>query len=246
MPMPWRFLAVLALSLFLLTVLVRAPAAWALKFAPPGVDCSLPSGSMWRGSCMRLRAAGVELQDVSWIAHAWPLLRGHFDVDLSSADAHAPGTVRLSIGLGGHLELRDVHAQLPVGTEFLPLFPTSWKGTLRLELRQVDFEQQRLQALVGTATALDLAQRNPPIEFGSYELTFGPVTPGNGAIVGNLRDVGGPLAVTGTLQLRDGSNFELNGLVTPRSGASADLVKAVDFLDRDARGRRTFSLTGTL
>jgi len=244
--MPWRFLSVLAASLFLLTVLIRAPAAWALKFAPPGVDCSLPSGSLWRGSCTRLRAAGVELQGVGWIAHAWPLLRGHFDVDLSSADARAPGTVRLSIGLGGHLELRDVHAQLPVGTEFLPLFPTSWRGTLRLEFKQVDFEQHRLQALIGTATALDLAQRNPPIAFGSYELRFGPAAKGNDAIVGNLLDVGGPLAVTGTLELRDGSDFELNGLVTPRPEASADLVKAVDFLDRDARGRRTFSLTGTL
>src|SRR5882762_7523244 len=232
--MPWRSMAVLAASLFLLTVLIRAPASWALKFAPPGVDCSLPSGSLWHGSCARLRAAGVELQEVGWSAHAWPLLRGHFDVELSSADARAPGRLRLSIGLGGHLELRDLHAQLPVGTEFLPLFPTTWKGKLRLELRQVEFEQHRLQALIGTVTALELEQRSPPIAFGSYELSFEPAKQGDGVIVGDLRDVGGPLAVTGTLQLRNGNDYELNGLVTPRPTASADLVKAVDFLDRDA------------
>ncbi|HLQ12162.1 MAG TPA: type II secretion system protein N [Steroidobacteraceae bacterium] len=240
-------MAVLAASLFLLTVLIRAPASWALKLAPPGVDCSLPSGSLWHGSCARLRAAGVELQEVGWTAHAWPLLRGHFDVEVSSADARAPGRVRLSIGLGGHLELRDLQAQLPVGTEFLPLFPTTWKGKLRLDLRQVEFEQHRLQALIGTVTALDLEQRSPPIAFGSYELNFGPVKPGDDAIVGNLRDVGGPLAVTGTLRLRNGSEYELNGRVAARPTASAELTKTVEFLGAsDAQGRREFSLTGTL
>ncbi len=244
--MHWRFLAVVATTLFLLTVLIRAPASWALKLAPPGVDCSQPSGSLWRGSCTRLRAAGVELQGVGWVAHAWPMLRGHFDLDVSSADARLPGTVRLSIGLGGHLELRDLHVRLPVGTEFLPLFPTTWRGSLQLDLSRVDFERQRLQALVGTATAHELSQRNPPIAFGSYELRFDPALQENGLIVGKLRDVGGPLAVTGTLQLRNGSDYDLDGFVTARPAASADLVKAVDFLDRDAQGRRTFSLTGTL
>jgi hypothetical protein len=244
--MPWRFLVFLAAALFLLTVLARAPAAWALKFAPHGVDCALPSGSVWRGSCTRLRAAGIELQQVAWTMHAWPLLRGHVDLDLSSADARVPGTVRLSIGLGGRLALRDLHVQLPVGTEFMPLFPTTWKGTLRLELSRVEFEQRHLQALTGTATAMDLAQRNPPLAFGSYELSFDPAAQRSGVIVGRLRDVGGPLAVTGTLEVQNGSEYELNGLVSTRPGAGADLVKAVDYLERDAQGRRTFALTGTL
>jgi hypothetical protein len=186
------------------------------------------------------------LQDVGWIVHPWPLLRAHLDLDLSSADARAPGTVDVSISPGGHVVLRDLHAQLPVGTEFLPLFPTAWSGRLRLELTRVEFERQRLRVLQGTATASDLAQRNPPILYGSYELQFGGAARTDGVIAGKLRDLGGPLAVTGTLELRGGSEYELNGLVSARPGASADLVKAVEFLDSDAQGRRTFSLMGTL
>jgi Type II secretion system (T2SS), protein N len=244
--MHWRFLAILAASLFLLTVLIRAPASWALKIAPAGVSCSLPAGSLWRGSCARMSAAGIDLQDVGWTVHPWPLLRGRLDVDVSSADARAPGTVQVSISPGGHLVLRELHAQLPVGTELLPLFPTAWSGRLRLELTRVEFDRAHLHDLQGTATAYDLAQRNPPTVYGSYELRFGAATRKNGVIVGSLRDLGGPLAVTGTLVLRNGSEYEVNGLVSARPGASAELVKAVDYLDRDVQGRRTFSLMGTL
>jgi len=245
--MPRRFLAVLAASLFLLTVLIRAPASWALKFAPAGVSCSLPAGSMWRGSCARISVAGVELQDVAWILHPWPLLRAHLDLDLSSADAHAPGSVQLSISPGGHLVLRELHVRLPIGTDFLPLFPTTWSGRLRLEFTRVEFEEHRLRVLQGTATASDLAQRQPPMAYGSYEQQFGDAARGNEVIMGKLRDLGGPLAVTGTLLLRNGSEYELHGLVSARSGASADLVKGVEFLGpSDAQGRRPFSLAGTL
>jgi hypothetical protein len=194
-----------------------------------------------------MSAVGIELQEVSWIMHPWALLRGRLDLDLSSADARAPGHVQLSISPGGELELRALHAQLPVGTEFLPLFPTAWSGRLRLDFRRVEFEQHRLRVLEGTATASDLAQRNPPIVYGSYELQFSDAGPGNDAIAGKLRDLGGPLAVSGTLLLRNGSAYELNGLVSARSGASADLVRAVEFLGvGDAQGRRPFSLAGTL
>ncbi len=242
-----RFLAVLAASLFLLTVLIRAPAGWALQLAPAGISCSLAAGSLWRGSCARMSVAGIELLDVAWILHPWPLLRAHLDLDLSSADARAPGSVHLSMSPGGHLVLRELHAQLPVGTEFLPLFPTTWSGRLRLELTRVEFEQQRLRVLQGTATASDLAQRLPPIVYGSYELQFGAAAQRNDVIEGKLRDLGGPLAVTGTLLLRNGSDYELHGLVSARSGASADLVKGVEFLGpSDAQGRRPFSLAGTL
>jgi type II secretion system (T2SS) protein N len=242
-----RFLAVLAASLFLLTVLIRAPASWALKFTPAGVECALPAGSMWRGSCARLSAAGIELQNVGWIVHPWALLLGQLDLDLSSADARAPGRVHLSISPGGDLVLRALHAQLPLGTEFLPLFPTAWSGRLRLDFARVEFEQHRLRVLQGTATASDLAQRNPPIVYGSYELQFSDAGQGSDVIAGQLRDRGGPLAVSGTLLLRNGSAYELNGLVSTRPGASADLVKGVEFLGvSDAQGRRPFSLTGTL
>jgi hypothetical protein len=173
--MQWRFLAVVAAALFLLTVLIRAPASWALKLAPAGVDCAVPAGSMWRGSCARMSVAGIELQGVDWNVHAWALLRAHLDLDLSSADPRAPGTVLLSISPGGHLVLRQLHAQLPVGTDFLPLFPTAWRGRLRLEFPRVEFEDHRLRVLEGTATASDLAQRSPPILYGSYELQFAPL-----------------------------------------------------------------------
>jgi hypothetical protein len=245
--MPWRVLSILAAALFLLTVLVRAPARWALGLAPAGIECALPSGSIWQGACARAGVAGSELQDVHWTLHAWPLLRGHLDLDLVSTDVRAAGSAQLSLSMGGHLVLRELRVQMPFGSELLPLFPTAWSGRLRLEFSRVEFEGNRLRALLGVATAFDLAQRNPPLAFGSYELRFDAAAQSGEMIVGSLHDLGGPLTVTGTLQLRQGSNYEVNGLISAGPAASPELAKAIEYLGpADAQGRRPYSLAGTL
>jgi hypothetical protein len=71
-----RRLTILALALFALTVLARAPARWLVAFAPKSIECQLPAGSVWQGECARLRAPGLELTALSWQLHPWLLLRG--------------------------------------------------------------------------------------------------------------------------------------------------------------------------
>jgi hypothetical protein len=82
--------------------------------------------------------------------------------------------------------------------------------------------------------------------FGSFELRFPDTAPADGAIRGELRDVGGPLAVAGTLVIRNGSEYELSGSAAARADANAELAKAVEFLGpADAQGRRPYSLAGS-
>ena len=244
--MPNRTLVILAAALFMLTVLVRAPARWLLAAAPRSLECTLPAGSMWRGACGQLRIAGAVLSDVSWKLRPWRLLGGRLEVELQSADANAPGTARVSLGSGGRLALQDLRADLRIDSGFLPLFPSGWSGQLQLALDSVEFKAGRLAAIHGTATARSLAQHSPAMPFGSYELHFTTTPQTDGAIVGNLRDLGGPLAVAGTLTIRNGSEYELAGLASARPEASPELAKAVEFLGpSDAQGRRQYSLAGT-
>ena len=57
---------------------------------------------------------------------------------------------------------------------------------------------------------------------------------------------GGPLAVTGTLTIRSGHDYELEGLAAARPEATPELAKAVEFLGpADPQGRRAYSLAGT-
>ena len=236
--------------LFALTVLVRAPALWLTGALPAAIACQSPSGSVWNGQCDHLHFPGVSLQGVSWTMHAWPLLRGHADLDLRSDDARAPGTARVSLGIGGRFALQDLRANLPIDSGVLPLFPAGWSGQIRLAMDSVEFSAGRLVSIQGTATARSLAQLNPPMPFGSFELRFAPVAsgaaPGNAPITGVLSDLGGPLEVSGTLTIRNGSEYELTGLAQARPEASGELAKVIGFLGpSDERGRRPFTLGGT-
>jgi Type II secretion system (T2SS), protein N len=241
---------ILMALLFAVTVLLRAPARWLLGALPSGVECRAPEGSLWQGSCARLQIPGGGLDAVSWSLHAWPLLLGHLDVDLQSADPQAIGSARVSVGFGGLRSLRALQAQLPIDSGRLPLFPASWTGRLELAFDSIEFDGGRLKAIVGVATARSLAQRSPPLDFGSFELRFSPATAqsnaGDALIRGELRDLGGPLAVSGALVINNGRDYRLSGLVATRSNASADLEKVVEYAGpADAQGRRSFALEGS-
>lgn len=244
--MSTRALVTLMIVLFALTVLVRAPASWLVAAAPRSIDCQSPSGSMWSGSCGSLRAPGMTLEAVSWTLHPWSLALAQLDLDLRTADARAPARARVSMTPGGKLRLRDLHAELPVDAGFLPLFPPGWSGQVQLALESIEFDHGRLAGLRGTVVARSLAQAHPAMPFGSYELRFDGAGRADGAIVGALRDLGGPLAVSGTLTIRNGHEYELNGLASTRPEATAELAKAVEFLGpADAQGRRAYSLAGS-
>jgi general secretion pathway protein N len=241
-----RTLVVLAAVLFALTVVLRAPASWLIGALPGSVQCQQPAGSMWRGSCGQLLIAGAALSDVRWRLHPWALLGGHLELVLQSADVRAPATGTLALGLGGHHNVRDLRADLPIDTGFLPLFPSGWSGRLQLALTRLDFYGGHLAAIHGTVTARSLAQIRPAMPFGSYELRFADTARTDGAISGELRDVGGPLAVAGTLIIHNGSEYVLSGSTAARADANAELAKAIEFLGPpDAQGRRQFSLAGS-
>jgi len=241
-----RALAILALVLFSLTVLARAPARWLVAFAPKSIECQLPAGSVWQGECARLRAPGLELTALGWKLHPWSLLRGRLELEVHSGDPRAPGAATIAAGFGSSLSVRDLRADLPVDSGFLPLFPAGWSGQLRLALDVLEFKVGRLSALRGTVAANSLEQKNPAMPFGSYELRFAGAAEAGAAIVGTLRDTGGPLAVSGTLTIRNGHDYELSGLASARPEATAELAKAVEFLGpADPQGRRAYSLAGT-
>lgn len=235
-----------ALLLFALTVVARLPAGWAMHAAPASVSCEQPAGSVWQGQCARLQAGGLTIGPVSWRLHPLPLLLARATVDFSSHDARLPGSAQLTVHSGGRLEARALRASVPLDSGLLPLFPNGWSGQLELDLSLLRFEAGHIRALQGIVNANALKQLSPAMPFGSYQLRFATSTATDDLIVGELRDSGGPLAVSGTLQLHASGDYELNGTAAARSDATPELAKAVEFLgEADTQGRRPFSLTGT-
>ena len=241
-----KSLLLAALLLFLLTVLWRLPAAWVLANPTAGLECKSPSGSLWHGSCAELRVGPVTLDDVSWQLHPAALLALRLDADLRSADARAPGSARVSLGVGNRVSVTDLSADAPLDSGFLPLFPAGWSGALHLDLDSVDYAAGTITALHGTVSVQSLQQRSPPLALGSYVLQFADAPRADGIVRGTLRDSGGPLDVNGTLEIRAAGQYELNGTVLARDTADPEFGRSLQYLGApDAQGRRPFSLAGS-
>jgi len=245
--MPSRRIVLLVALVFAITLLVRLPARWAATLLPAGIECQDATGTVWNGECARLRAVGANLSRVGWQLLPAQLLRGTLAANIRSSDPLANGNLQVRAGSGGRLELRDVNARVQLAGGLIPALRDQWRGQIELALSRVELQSLQPRALAGNARVIDLRQARPPLEFGSYELAFPPGLADNTDIVGALRDLQGPMGVTGTLRLRATGEYELDGTVVARPTAGPELQRLIEFLGpANAQGARPFSLAGTL
>ena len=240
----------LAAVIFLITVLVRLPATVITLFLPSAVQCRAPGGTIWRGACGELRSGPIALSGVHWILHPLALLRAQVSADVDSEDARAAGRAQLRLHSNGDLEIEALNATLPLQTG-LSLFPAGWDGSLELAIEQAAVHAGHLTAVQGVIRARQLHRDQPPADFGSFELNFprasGASTSEAGAMVGNLRDLDGPLSLQAVLQLSRSGGYELAGTVAARDASSAELQQLLQLLGpADGQGRHVLSLSGTL
>ncbi|MGH8144186.1 MAG: type II secretion system protein N [Steroidobacteraceae bacterium] len=240
-----RTAIVLAILVFVATLLARWPARALTPLLPAGISCDTPSGTVWHGSCAQLRSGRTTLAGFSWTLHPAALLRLHLSADLRSEDPRASGYAHVQLARGEELQISAVSAQLPLQGG-LTLLPRGLTGTVQVALEQAQIRQGQLIALVGSVRVLQLRSEDQAADLGSFQLQFPPAPPGD-PIQGQLRDLGGPLSVRGQLRLTRGNNYELSGSVAARDDASPQLIQALQLLGPpDAQGRRMFSLAGSL
>lgn len=237
---------VLVIVAFAAIVLARLPASWVLPTGGPTFSCASVAGSLWSGYCSGLRVRGVALGDLTWQLRPSRLFLGklaaHVDVERPPATS---AQADVQIGLGGTVEAHGVTASLPLDPTLLPAIPPTLSGTLHLDLALASITSKGVVSrLEGRIEASDLVDRSGYVTpLGSFAVTF----PGGTAQpTGDVRDMGGPLAVEGQLHLTPQPGYELSGYVTPRPSATQALLNAIQFLGSpDAQGRRPFALSGT-
>ena len=227
-------------------VLARLPASWVLPTASADFSCSSVAGSLWNGYCSGLSVRGAALGDLTWQVRPARLLRGelaaHIDLERPPAIS-ARGDVE--IGLGGTLVVHDLTASLPLSAKVIAALPPALTGSLRLDLALAKITRQGVvSSIKGRIEAHDLIDSSGYVTpLGNFAVTF---PGGAGEPTGELRDLGGPLAVQGKVALTPQPGYDLSGYVTPRPSAVPALVNAIEFLGTpDAQGRRRFALSGT-
>jgi general secretion pathway protein N len=237
------WIALLAAAAFAVIVLTRLPASWVFPH-PPGVACASIDGTVWSGSCSGLTAQGAALGDLAWDLRPASLLTGALAAHVVLEHGPVSARADLALGLGGSLTLRNVRADLPLDPAVIPRAPRALRGTVHTELELLRIAHGAVTELKGRIEAHDLIQSTGRVTpLGSYAVVF---PGGSGEPAGSVQDLGGPLAVQGTLRLTSAPGYELEGEVAARPGATPELVSSLQFLGTpDALGRRPFSMAGT-
>lgn len=241
--MPSRFALVLVGLAFLITVLARLPASTVSALLPRQLMCIEPSGTLWHGSCAQLRSGANSVSDLHWSLHAAPLLRARAQLDLYSTDPGATGRARVTLRSNGDADISDLSLTLPLQGGLVPV-PPGWSGQLQLEIGHAMLIARHLDSIEGIIRVLQLHLDRPAMDFGGFELDFPPASPGS-PLAGSLRDLGGPVALQGTVQI-SGSSYQVDGVIANRDASNASLEQLLQLLGPpDAQGRHPFSIAGT-
>ena len=241
------WIGALALLAFALFLIARFPAAWVVGALPAGLSCDSIDGTLWNGACGGLTLHHQQLLgDLTWQLQPTRLLVGRLAAHVELTQAGDFVNADLEASAGGRLFAHNVHASVHLNPALLPQLPGGMRGVVRADLTHAEVDHGRVAALSGRIEAHDLAQTGgTTVELGSYALAFPEAAP-HAALAGELNDLGGPLALTGTLRMTPEPGFVVEGKVAARPTASANLVRQLQMLGApDAEGRRSFSIANT-
>ena len=236
------------LLVFLGVLGLYLPASWLAATLPSQVQCAELGGSIWRGECLGLAIQGGKVGDATWNLAPRRALSGRLvgDVDVRGAALNARAD--LDVNFRGSGELRNVTARFPLDPSVSAQFPRDQRGNIVVDLRRAVLgEGPALRQLQGTIELHDFRQVGAtPLTLGSYRLTFDGVVQPNGTAMGQLRDLGGPFAIEGTVTLTPPNAYLVQGFITGRSADAERLVREITLGARpDASGRSAFSFEGT-
>ena len=235
------------ITAFALTLLATLPAGVVARFLPPAITLGMTDGTLWKGSADALAVRGQPLGGLQWTLRPLSLLIGRlaFDGKLIRSDGQASG--RVTLGIGGRLGARDLELHLPLSGLPAGIAPRGWRGVVHARLQSFELAPKSAPRIVG-AIELRGLQAPPPggAAIGSYAVTFPEKPAPGGKLVGQIKDLEGPMQVSGTVTIGADRSYVIEGMVAPRAGASQAVTDTLRFLGApDAQGRRPFSLAGT-
>jgi Type II secretion system (T2SS), protein N len=235
------------LAVFLGVLFFYLPASWFRSWLPPQVSCVELGGSVWRGECVGLAVEGAKLGDVIWNLAPTGALRGRLTGDADLRAPLAQARADLDVTFAGAGELRNVRGSFPLDPAFLPQFPADRRGIVSVDVKRAVVADRSVRQLEGTIELRDFREITPQLmELGSYRATFDGTSKPDGAVHGQVSDLGGPFRIEGTIVLTPPNQYSFLGTITGRSAAAERLVReAIPYARPDASGRTEISFEGT-
>jgi hypothetical protein len=248
----WSWLA-LGVGAYLAIALATFPAGTAVRwFAPAAVAVAGVEGTLWSGSALTCSVGGFRAEAVRWRVRPWALVLGRIDATLEARipDGFFSSDVALSPSSARFSGLRAA-TSLPALAPLLPV--RGMRGQASVALESLELADGWPTSIVGDLTLAGLEA--PPLvpngsgallALGDYKVTFVPAP--ERELAANFTDTGGPLAVTGTVELDAARAYTFDALISARPSAAEALVQGIDIMtaEPDAEGRRRLTMTGSL
>jgi hypothetical protein len=239
-----QLLTLIAGALVFLGVLVLyLPASWFASRLPPHIRCNELGGSVWHGECLGLEVQGGRFGDAIWNLSPLKALTGRLSGDVDVRGGALVANTEFDLRFDGSGELRNTQARFPLDPSFVAQFPRDQRGNINARFERLVLAAGGSPTLLdGSVELLDFRQVTPrPIELGSYRLTFDGAPQDNGNSVGELKDVGGPFAVDGTVTFTPPNTYVIQGFITGRTPQAESIVREITLgAPPDASGRSAF------
>lgn len=162
------------------------------------------SGSVWHGAAQRASSFGRALGTLEWRVAKAPLLSRRYAADLELAGERLHGAASIAGG-ADDLTLRDLDFVLPAELlgPALDIPALQFLGAVRLDVQEATVRGGLLESATGSAEWTELGIRGAAVAtLPGLRAEFAPTAPGT--IDATLRDLGGPLAVAGTVRIAGG------------------------------------------
>ncbi|MEJ2645960.1 MAG: type II secretion system protein N [Gammaproteobacteria bacterium] len=245
---PLALVGLLAYGLFLVGLV---PARYVYGWVAPHVhELALGdvAGSLWSGRAASVVVNGRDLGAADWQLRPQALLLGRLEYQLRWGGDLGQGQARVGRGVIGNAYVRQLHAELPAAA-LAKLFgsniPVKLGGAVRADLKRVSFGGRWPDSASGEVV-WEHAQLSEPVsmDLGAFTLQLEDAKNGIRGVVNNK---GGPLDVRGQATLDVNGRYEVTAKLRPVGPRSDQLRSMLEYLGpRDARGRYSLALSGTL
>jgi len=231
---------------FLIVLVVSFPARVAYQwFAPPDLQLTGISGSIWNGSAAEGMAGGAYLRTIAWRLKPAALLTGKLAFETSASPASGTMNTDVAVGLDGSLVLSNLYGGVPLDLVHQALQQAGISGDLSLHFDELVLANGLPVVADGNVTISNFFARNLSAGvIGDYRAEFSTV---DGRITGSVEDLAGVLDVAGIITINPDRTYSFIGEVAALPGAPPSIEDQLRFLgSANERGLRPFRFEGQL
>jgi general secretion pathway protein N len=243
-----KLLVAAGVAAFVVFVVALMPATLLLRWLPAGIAVSGIDGTIWSGHAASVSVHGRSIGPTVWSCRPWRLVFLEWTCRVLLRPPGGELSAALSGGFDGRIEGQDITGRVPIALLEGVVSPPGWNGWLEIDGVRLSISGGQPTDAGGRVLVRGL--RAPPPDgatLGDFELLIGEGVVGAGKLTGRLRDLGGPLRVRGTIELKGDRSYLMSGEVAPGPGADAAIFDTLAILGPpDSQGRREFAVEGTL